>query len=227
MAEVVVGLPAYLGAETVDYYDRGWFRDNGFSPGLGNALDWQTLVGMDPGPDYHRSFFVFDLTGLTGEVVGATLELQLAEYPNGWIWAPFSGTRDYTIYGVGHDPADLMAGYSAGDPTGQAIFDDLGTGAALGNGTAEWGAHAVAGGVMYINLTPDGIADINAHLGEFYAVGVVLDALDTEKSLQFSLGQEQRHHLLELDVIPEPSALALLSAASLVLAAVGWRRARR
>ena len=88
---------------TVDAIDSGWYN-----PALGHSSGNKNYAA---GPDdTYRNFFVFDLTGISGTIVGATLRLETD--PN-WI----NGTPNYEMYDVTTDIATLVSNFPAGATT--------------------------------------------------------------------------------------------------------------
>ena len=113
-----------------------------------------------------RNFFVFDLSGVTGPVLGATLELYNPSDPPdaGDGYSSPDPFETYSLWEIVTDIPTLTAGGSG--LTG--IFDDLGGG--TGFGTIDMTA-ADNGTVVSIGLNHNAEASIEAAAGGLWAVG--------------------------------------------------------
>jgi hypothetical protein len=108
---------------TLDPADRGWYMKSNSDSGQHDPTKHNYLVGIYTG-DYaaqFRNFFVFDLTGVAGRVIGAELVVNTLEI--------VGGDQTYGLYDVATPVASLTAGGSNQD----AIFTDLGNGAIYGS----------------------------------------------------------------------------------------------
>jgi len=105
---------------TLTATDRGWYNETGFHN--------QNLIRYNAGEDgndfEYRNFFVFDLSGISTQIVGA--ELQLNTYQTD-IYLQTEET--YQLHAVSTALSTLTAGGSGLT----AIFDDLGDGATFGS----------------------------------------------------------------------------------------------
>lgn len=135
--------------------NAGWFDATGFHDG--NSTNYITgstgLAGFHGGR--LRSFFVFDLSGLSGQVVSADLSLQS--------YGGAGGPNTLTLYDVSTPPATLAA--TANGAT--QIFDDLGSGTSLG-------AVAVPDPTVSqitVPLSAAGLTAVQSRLGGTLAVG--------------------------------------------------------
>lgn len=160
-----------------------------------------------------RSFFVFDLTGVSGPVTAASLNLFNPDV------SPF--LKGY----VSPDPSETLAVFDVSTPIATltlggvgiaGVFDDLGTG-------AEYGAVVVSsadnGQTVSVVFNALGIDAINAALGGSIAFGGALTTLGASiagehvfgfSTADFAGGDVRR---LDLTVVPEPSTPALLGLA--------------
>jgi len=143
-----------------------------------------------------RNFFVFDLSGLTEPVVGATLELYCPSDPpdagDGYR-SPDSFER-YALWEVVTDVATLTAG-GAG-LTG--IYDDLGGGTPFGQIDMT---EADNGTVVSIGLNHNAEASIEAASGGLWAVGgavMTLDGTPLQVVFSYANGTMQRRLVLDL-----------------------------
>lgn len=206
-------------AGLISAIDRGWWDSTGYHLATnGNTFTGHTPSANPYGIDYN-SFFVFDLSSVSGPVTSATLRLELEEY-----LGP-DPSEMFTVYDVSTPTAELTASNS-----GQtSIFDDLQSGTVYATATV---APSQAGSVVTVALSSAAIASINSAAGSTFAVGLHLDDAswrDRTEGVKFSQGEESRIHQLELtespSAVPEPSALVLCSL-GLATAAIA-RRIRR
>ena len=110
----------------------------------------------------YNSYFIFDLSGITGDKTGVRLRLELELYLSGDLSETFS------VYDVSTDAATLEA-----NGTGQtAIFDDLQTGNVYGTFEVTSGD---VGTIIEIPLSAEAVSDINNAAGGFFAVGIHLE----------------------------------------------------
>ena len=109
-------------AETVvNAVDQGWYAKD-LGPNVHTASNENTLTGRGTNSRDYRSFFVFDLSAETQPVVAAELRLELEQYSSG------SASEPFTVFDVAATAAQLNMDYGDDDPTGLAIYDDLGSG---------------------------------------------------------------------------------------------------
>jgi len=151
---------ASASAVVIDASDRGNFR----SDGRHSSVNQNTITGfLDP--NQHRSFFLFDLSGLAGTVEDATLRLE-AEF-----FQSAKPSQMLDVFDVSASAAALGTDYPAPPPNaaGQAIFDDLGTGSVYSSFVFE---PSDVGSVLDIPLDAQAVSDIDDALGDMFAVGV-------------------------------------------------------
>ena len=155
----VLGSVGTDGASVVlDAIDRGWFSNLGEH----TTSNKNTLTGAYSLGEV-RSFFVFDLSSLSGEYASVTFNLELENYYG------IDSSELAQVYDVSATAAELGADYSPGDPLGIAIFDDLGTGNMYAAATFT---PSDIGSVMTINLDAQAVQDIRSSVGDTFAVGV-------------------------------------------------------
>jgi hypothetical protein len=218
---LVAGVPAR--AATIDATDSGWYNVSGTH--LAQIDNY--IVGAGNGTLYHN-FFVFDLTGVTGLVVSASLELYNPDNAlpalKGYI-SP-DATETYTLYDVSTPIATVQA--SNVGAAGQAVYNDLGSGVDFGQATVS---AADNGSIVSIVLNAAGLDALNAALGGQFALGGALTTLGgagTEYVFGFSVGignPDVRRLVIETtSAVPEPALLLLLGPA---IAVALRRRARR
>ena len=177
--------PAVAGAGPVAIgaVNAGWFDATGFH------AEWNTSYGVGPtGQEaFHggriRNFFVFDLSGLTGQVVSA--ELSAPSYGG------HGGPAVLTLYDVSTPPATL-------GPTVEGaiqVFDDLGSGATYGAVTV---ADPMAS-MITVPLSTTGVTALQAGVGRTFAMGG-----------DYAPGETTRHSLFHQSEDHPPSDVRLL-----------------
>jgi hypothetical protein len=186
----------------------GFYHQNGtFTSGTNHAVGYYT--GTPPGE--LRNFFVFDLTGLAGNITGATLR---AFNPSTGFSSP-QGTETFTLFDVSTslDTLTTLAG-------GTAAFADLGTGAPLGSVTVT---STVANTVVEVTLNAQGIAYLNSVNGRI-ALGGALTTLAygalSERLFNSATGAIVRELVVTTNDNPIPCAYSL-SQTSLTIPAEG------
>ena len=199
-----------LGTTQSGLYDQSGFHNN--NPNY--------VAGVCCGNGEHRDFFVFDLPGVTGKVVGATLRL----------FNPFTGyispdaTETYTVFSVATPISTLITGGSG--LTG--IFDDLASGAIYGSRVVS---AADDNTVVEIILNANAATDINAVLGRSFAIGGAITTLQgtapfspfAPEEVIFSLTGDGSRQLV-LTIVPEPAALLLFITGLITLCAGAFLR---
>ncbi len=143
-----------------------------------------------------RNFFVFDLSAVTGPVLGATLELYNPSDPPdaGDGYRSPDPSETYSLWEVVTDIPTLTAGGSG--LTG--IFDDLGGG--TGFGTIDMTA-ADNGTMVSIPVNHNAEASITAATGGLWAVGgavMTLDGTPLQVVFSFASGTMLRRLLLDM-----------------------------
>jgi hypothetical protein len=155
----------------IDAVHSGWYS----SHGLHDPWNSNTLTGGIP--DYYwggvpyfsafNSFFVFDLSDLSGVVTGGVLRLELAAYNSP------EETKSFTVSDVSTSIADLLSPWEVwGSAGGKAVYSDLGSGVVYG--VAEVSPDGV-GKVLEINLSSLALQDLNDSKGALFAIGISLD----------------------------------------------------
>jgi hypothetical protein len=162
LAVAVIALsapPAF--AVTVASNLQGWVNSAGTGIAGGNGSN--TFTGNEGGNRFN-SWANFDLTGVTGPIGTAVLEIYSEIYPAG-------GPSYLTgVYDVSTSLASLTSTSS-----GVAGYTDLGSGHQYGSATL---AHAAT---QFVTLSAQAVADINAALGGTFRVGftnITLNAVD-------------------------------------------------
>lgn len=164
---------------------RGWYN----SLGTHDSSNGGTICGKQDDNKY-RSYFTFDLGGVSGTAVGAVLRLEIVAYNS------IRQSESFNVYHVETDTTTLEASGS-GDMT---IYDDLADGVLYAQKVTV--SPDDVGSVINIHLTAAALAQINASMGARFAVGVgdVAYTLDESDAIIFSLASETRTHQLVLNV---------------------------
>ncbi len=223
-------------AISIDATDRGWYGNDGShsqpaQPTFPDIVNYLTgdcrgatcRGGTINGIEEFRSFFIFDLSGVTAPIVSATLRLLnpggTPQFPNNVGFFSDTGSETYLVNEVSTAIASLLAGTG-----GVAVFDDLGSGTPFGSITAT---SAVNGTFVEINLNSAAIAALNLASDLFAFGGTIttLNGIPDEETLFAFSSNNLSDTQLEVTVVPEPSTVLLLAAGIALLGALRTRRA--
>jgi hypothetical protein len=213
-------------AATINASDSGWYDQDG----VHNPAFTTYFTGAIGGLEL-RSFYVFDLTGLSpGSITGGTLTLSNRDSDVGG--TPLPGTvgspMTLNLFDVSSLLADVVGGLN-----GLAVFADLGTGNLLGS-------LAVANdnpGNVVITLNAAGLTFLNSQAGGTVVIGLALAAPGQADRYIFSnegSPADFTDSIRRLDLttlappdqgVPEPSTSALMLGAMAGLMA--WRKSRQ
>ena len=146
-------------ADVISAVDQGWWNgaDNSNNPVSSNN-SFTGGNGLVNGSHVFRAFFVFDLTGVGTVEAGSTILLSNLSY--------FSTDASETFY-IFDVSTNVNTLRTAGSNAG--TYADLGSGKVYGSFTVT---RSNVGSNVIVNLTAAAIADINANLGGFFAVGL-------------------------------------------------------
>jgi hypothetical protein len=210
----------------VNAYDAGYYQNSGGTPTYNGLTEDST----------RNNYFVFDLSGVSGTVIGATLTIfntgvNSVGTPTGngnymfQSGAPAPVT--YSIYDVTATSIAALVAHTAG----AAAFTDLGNGAVYGSTSiTNPSPGAFAFGAMpqlTINLA-NGLSDINGALGGLLAMGGSSDLPANQGFLWISPADFPTIQLsLEVQQTPVPAALPLFATGLGALGLIAHRRKRK
>jgi hypothetical protein len=206
---------------TLDAVDSGYYRANGLhTPSLENYL-----TGTFTGTEY-RSFFVFDLSSVTGTINSAALRLfnpDVSPFLKGYVSPDPAETLNF--YDVTTPVSDIT-----GNTAGVAGFDDLGSGVFYGSRIVS---AADNGTVVEIMLNGAAVSALNSGAGLF-ALGGALSSISgpaDQHVFGFSMAafvpDHTREHVLDVTPIPEPATTALTTIGALLFVVGGVRKTVR
>jgi len=223
--QILVGGISHASPITLDYVDSGWYS---FAHGGTHDPDNLNYLAGLPYDSFFRNFFVFDLSGVTDDIIGATLKLYVPDSEDGVRNnAPYPSLT-YNLFDVTTSISSLTAGGTGGL---------LSTWADLGSGT-QYGSRNVTdsdeGSYLDIALNGNALTALNGANGLFAFGGAVTqviprDDANGEPYHQSVFGSSSfappRQLVLETQPftqpIPEPSTMLLFNTG---LAGLGlWR----
>jgi hypothetical protein len=162
----------------IDASNRGWWRNEGFH----DQNDNSTIVGRISSSLY-RSYFSFDLSGVTGSVTSAVLRIEVVDYTS------IEPSETIRIYDVSTNAATL----EASAPNRTDIYNDIGSGTLYGSYILT-----LADKETIIQTQLERV-NLNTYLGSHFSVGIGSDTLtDLNQTVRFSQGNENRVHQLVL-----------------------------
>lgn len=226
---------AFAATMTLDAFDRGHWTGTGTHTAsnlnyfAGECRSIQ--CGNGNVPPFTRNFFVFDLRTVTGVITGATLRLQNPpDNPattnvneGGFLGSVSSGER-YELYSVSTPIPVLTTGTSAPNPN-PGVYDDLGDGTLYGSRVMTYADNAGTfpglGLFVDIELNAAAIADLNAALGGFFALGGMNGTINlATANSEYMFAFTNQTHLTQL-VLNPPTAVPVPPAMGMLLAGLG------
>jgi len=185
---------------------RGWYESAGDNNAEPTANYLTGSYGLE-----HRSFFVFNLNGLTG-ITSATLKLY---QPSTGYYSPNGFAQTLFLYNVTTPATQLIAGTNS-----TAIFNDLGSGTSYGNRDYT---PADNNTFTTLVLNAAGLNDANAAGGGYFSVG---GALPINANTGFIFGDSQIS-LSDTQLIVTGSQTPEPASAGIVLGALSLTMLRR
>jgi hypothetical protein len=185
--------------------NQGWWSDKFAN---NSPVNDNYFTGFQSGGEY-RSFFSFDLSGISGTVTSATLNLQRWDQ---------TGPLTLGLFDVSTPASTLVTGRQQGilSPT---IFADLGSGNSYGTFPVNYGGFM---DILSFSLNANALADINAMTGSgYFSIG---GAVLSGSGYIFAIDGGGLPRELVLTTVPEPSTFALAGIGATVL--LGLRRRR-
>jgi uncharacterized protein (TIGR03437 family) len=159
---------------TVTATDSGWFDNEGRTQAYpGNPRFANYAVGWDP-VDFSdavvlRDFFIFDLSGVSGTITSATLDLYMPASPpdsgNGYL--SYEPSEPYQVTSTSSSVNELSLIYLQGNPIGETIFSTLGTGTVFAFTTVS---AANDGTTIHIALNAAALQFLNSNQGQSIAL---------------------------------------------------------
>jgi hypothetical protein len=169
----------------VNAVDSGWIELAGFHSATNNSYQ----VGSPATGVFFRNYTTFTLSSWTPTILSA--ELRIFNPATGY--SSPDPTETYTLFDVSATAAALDTTRPAGDPTGMAIFDDLGSGTIYGTRTVSSADNNTS---VSIPLNAAAVAALNAAIGSTISFGGAITTLGPAVQTMFNgstgaLGQVQ------------------------------------
>jgi hypothetical protein len=219
-----VASPAWGAIETfhtsASQFDSGVDNQGWWSATRGNLDSNDNYFTGEISGDILRSFFSFDLTSLSGTVVGAELTLRRFRFDSA------DPTETLGFFDVS-TPATTL---NNNEGTSATIFDDLGTGVSFGTFVLPV---ATTPEVITFTLNAAAIAAINGAQGGFFSIGGSLLSLDNPFSDEriFFFSSDLDPQMLTITTadnatVPEPLSVLVWVGLASVAGLVKYRRGR-
>lgn len=187
-AVALLSTPAHA-AFSVDASNYGSYRSDGArGPYNYNFATGNAGVGNTAATSGNRSFFLFDLSSLSGTVTSATLHLwdstPTPAPPNYLGYNSLDTTETLNIYDVSSALSNFAIGFgtNANDAGGISTFGDLGTGTVLGTVTVTKAGSGV-GSYVDVSFNSAGLSALQGALGGKIVFGGALGSLSGNTAL--------------------------------------------
>jgi hypothetical protein len=207
-------LTARADSVTLNATNTGFYTNSGFH----DATNANYVTGQFGGIQTH-SFFVFDLSSVTGNVTGATIRISFPDL--GYFSNDPSET--FGLYDVSTPITSLIASNAGATGT----FADLASGTLYGTTTVQ---ETASGMTVSFNLNAAAIAALNGNHSMF-AFGGALTSLNGALDQYLFGGTGDFSDIVQLALttsptatVPEPATITLLGTSLLGLAAAARRR---
>jgi hypothetical protein len=189
--------------------------------GAGNVLAGQQGSYRGNPAVFYHNYFVFDLSGITGKVTAATFHIT----DGGYLTFPSEPSETLGLFDV--DSSNISALVNQNTNSDTTAYNDLGGGQQYGSGVFT---SANLNQDVTITLDAAALANLNAAIGEQFAIGGAVTTLGTDPSSTAELfaysGANSTHPYLELTLASVPLPTSIYSAAILLLGLEIHRRAR-
>jgi len=190
----LAALPASAQLVFLEAVDSGFYTWEGsHSAGSTNYLAGDTAAA---GVNEIRNFFVFDLSGVSGTVVFAALQIynpsETVDPGNG-----FNSPDPFETYVVNEVTTDIGT-LTAGGTGLISIFDDLGDGTVFGSTDIDSGDNGTS---VLVPLSQDAVDAVNSAVGGSWAVGGAVTTLvgnPLQTVFAYSNGGMQQRLILDL-----------------------------
>lgn len=230
---------ASAGSVAIHDADRGWFTN----VGKHTANQHNVYTGVYTEGIEYRSFFQFDISGLSGTVTNGSFSVVPGtgcEYSGGGCLQTDKGSETVTFYdvseaGLGSLP---VTGSDEGNQAGISVFNDLGSGESYGEFTAT-GSHGDAMPGVSFEFNTALMNDLNRAIqagDRTFVIGAALTSLTGNMAVReafwnYSTGSTSANFATlnveytdSVAAVPLPASLPLLGGA---FAALGFAARRR
>lgn len=211
-------------------FDQGWVTDDGEQSIF--PFNMNIYTGKTNSGEINRSFFLFDISGLSGAVTGGSFSVPA----NGFLYTD-TGTETVRFYDVSEAEMVSLAasGSDPGDILGQDAFADLGSGVSYGEFTVV-GEDNSPMPTVSLTFSAALIADLNQAIAdgdESFAIGAALTTIGVSAVARQAFWSRSNRPeggttlYIEYDpaaAIPLPATLPLLAGA---FAALGFAAKRK
>lgn len=170
----------------LDAIDSGWYTNVGYhNPDNTNYVVGDCYLPQCSNLVTYRNFFVFDLSGVAGDIVSATLLIE--NPPDGY--NSNDPAETWTTFNVMTPVPTLVAGGSGLT----SIYDDLGSGQTFGSAVVISTNTLVP---MVVN--PVGLSALNAQIGDQFAIGGAITTLDGDLNREWIFGNGNEVYVRKL-----------------------------